>query len=232
MTAMRRPARGNGLHRTARGWIALAALCAVTAASGCATSHPSPIGPPDLAEAETFPYYEIYWVGHRFNGQPLAAVDGQKGYINTVGDSVYYGDCVHGKGIFGGGSCVLPLQVTTVIYSLHSNSALGPQRNIVVRGVPAAVYDEGRSIEIYSGRVAIDVFSDTFSHALRAATELLPLNAPGSAQGNLPAPVYCPLLSGAVDATLARVMEHLPRHACQRAAATVAFTKRVTGSTQ
>ena len=74
---------------------------------------------------------------------------------------------MHGKGIFGGGSCLLPLQVTTVIYRLHSNATLGPQRNIVVRGVPATVYDEGRSIEIYSGRVAIDIFSDTFSHALR-----------------------------------------------------------------
>jgi hypothetical protein len=232
MTAMSKPAPANGLHKAARGGMALAALCAVIATSGCATGHPLPIGTHDLAEAETFPYYEIYWVGQRFIGQPLAAVDGEKGYINTVGDSVYYGDCVHGKGIFGGGSCVLPLQVTTVIYSLHSNSSLGPQRNIVVRGVPAAVYDEGRSIEIYSGRVAIDIFSDSFSHALRAATELLPLNAPGSASGDLPAPVYCPELAGAVDATLARVMENLPRHVCETAAAAVAFTKSLTGSGQ
>jgi hypothetical protein len=130
---------------------------------------------------------------------------------------------VHGKGIFGGGSCLLPLQVTTVIYRLHSNSSLGPQRNMVVRGVPATVYDEGRSIEVYSGRVAIDIFSDTFSHALAAATELLPLNAPGSASGDLPPPVYCPGLSGPMDARLQRVMAGLPRRACQRAAAAVAF---------
>jgi hypothetical protein len=209
----------------ARAAVAVAALCAACAASGCATGHPAPIHELALAEAETFPYYEIYWVGPRFMGQPLAAADGQEGYINTVGDSVYYGDCVHGKGIFGGGSCVLPLQVTTVIYSLHSNSSLGPQRNIVVRGAPATVYDEGRSIEIYSGRVAIDIFSDTFAHALGAATELLPLNAPGSAAGNLPSPVFCPELSGPVDATLQKVMDNLPHHVCQRAAASVAFAK-------
>jgi hypothetical protein len=130
---------------------------------------------------------------------------------------------VHGKGIFGGGSCLLPLQVTTVIYSLHSNATLGPQRNILVRGVPATVYDEGRSIEIYSGRVAIDIFSDTFAHAITAANELLPLNAPGSATGNLPAPVYCPGLSGPIGAQLQSVMDNLPRHACQRAATAVAF---------
>ena len=200
------------------------ALCAAATASGCATGHPRPIAAQELAEAETFPYYRIYWVGPSFVGQPLAAADGQKGYVNTVGDSVYYGDCAHSKGIFGGGSCLLPLQVTTVIYRLHSNATLGPQYNMVVRGVPATVYDEGRSIEIYSGRVAIDIFSDTFSHALKAATELLPLNAPGSASANLPPPIYCPGLSGAVDAKLKRVMESLPRHACQQAAAAVAFT--------
>ncbi len=210
-------------QRAPRAGLTLLALLAAVAAGGCATAHPRAIGATELAEAETFPYYRVYWVGPSFAGQPLAAADGQKGYVRSVGDSVYYGDCVHGKGIFGGGSCLLPLQVTTVIYSLHSNATLGPQRNILVRGVPATVYDEGRSIEIYSGRVAIDIFSDTFSHAITAANELLPLNAPGSATGNLPAPVYCPGLSGAIDAQLQRVMDNLPRHACQRSATAVAF---------
>jgi hypothetical protein len=200
----------------------LLALCAATTI-GCATSHPPPIGGGTLAEAETFPYYRVYWVGSTFEGHPLAAADGQKGYISSVGDSVYYGDCVHGKGIFGGGSCLLPLQVTTVIYRLHSNATLGPQRNIVVQGVPATVYDAGRSIEVYSGRVAIDIFSDTFSHARRAAAELRPLNAPGSASERLPPPVYCPALSGAMDANVKGVMEHLPGRACQQASAAVAF---------
>jgi hypothetical protein len=222
---MRKPAATNGLHRAGRAGLALAALCAAVAASGCATGHPGPIATQALTEAETFPYYKVYWVGPTFRHQPLAAADGQKSYVSSVGDSVYYGDCVQGKGIFGGGSCQLPLQVTTVIYRLHSNASLGPQRNLIVRGVPATVYDEGHSIEIYSGRVAIDIFSDTFSHALRAASELLPLNAPGSASGNLPPPVYCPGLSGAVEAKLQKVMESLPRQACQQAAAAVAFAK-------
>jgi hypothetical protein len=208
-----------------------AAVCAATAAlaaGGCGTSHPPPIGAGALAEAQTFPYYRVYWVGPTFIGRPLAAVDGQKGYLAAVGTSVYYGDCVHQKGIFGGGSCVLPLQVTTVIYHLHRNATLGPQRNIVVRGVPATVYDEGRSIEVYSGRVAIDIFSDSFEHAYRAALQVRPLNAPGSPAGRLPPPVYCPELSGAMDAHLQKVMEHLPGHACQKASAAVAFAKSLT----
>jgi len=203
----------------------LLVLCAAATACGSATRHPPPISAGALEEAETFPYYRLYWVGRSFDGHPLAAVDAQKSYIASVGDSVYYGDCVHGKGIFGGGSCLLPLQVTTVIYRLHSNATLGPQRNIIVRGVPATVYDEGRSIEVYSGRVTIDIFSDTFSHAHKAALELLPLNAPGSAAGRLPPPVYCPGLSGALDAKLKRLLERLPGRVCQRARAAEAFAK-------
>ncbi len=73
--------------------------------------------------------------GPRFQGQPLVAADGLKGYNSEVGDSVYYGDCVSGHGVFGGGgSCTLPLQVTTVVYRLHSNAPLGPQRNIADPG--------------------------------------------------------------------------------------------------
>lgn len=208
----------------------LAALALALGAAGCGTGGPRPLAAGTLAEAETFPYFRVYWTGPTFAGQPLAAADGQAGYNSGVGNSVYYGDCVQRKGIFGGGSCLLPLQVTTVIYGLHSNSALGPQRNTVIRGVPAVVYDEGRSIELYSGRLAIDIFSDTFAHARGAAFQLRPLNAPGSAAGNLPAPVFCPGLSGAVDAAVSRVMANLPGRACQRAAAAEAQQQRLLGT--
>jgi hypothetical protein len=223
-SSLRNPPRAGCLR------LALAALllCAALLASGCATGHPRAIAAGELAEAKLFPYYRVYWVGPSFENHPLAAVDGLRSYINTVGDSVYYGDCVQSKGIFGGGSCLLPLQVTTVIYRLHSNTTLGPQSNIAVRGVPATVYDEGRSIEVYTGRVAVDIFSDTYAHALRAANELLPLNAPGSSAGRLPPPVYCPGLSGPMDARLTRIVESLPAHICQRTAAAAALEKNLT----
>jgi hypothetical protein len=204
-------------------------LAAAAALYGCGTGHPGLIHRGDLAEAQTFPYYRVYWAGRYFQSQPLAAVDGVKSYLPNVGDSVYYGDCVQKKGIFGGGSCTLPLQVTTLVYRLHNNKALGPQRNILVRGVPAAVYDEGRSIELYSGRLAIDIFSDSFAHGLAAAQQLYPVNAPGSPADRLPLPVYCPILYGPEEPGVERVMQNLPRQACQQAAATVAFTKAVRG---
>jgi hypothetical protein len=207
----------------------LVLLATALLAVGCGTSHPKPIAAGELAEAQTFPYYPVYWVGPSFLGRPLAAADGLKGYIERIGDSVYYGDCVQSKGIFGGGSCLLPLQVTTVIYHLHSNAPLGSQHNILVRGVPATVYDEGRSIEIYSGRVAIDIFSDDYAHALTAAAKLLPINAPGSATANLPPPIFCPELSGTLPSELEVAMASLPAHACQKAAAELAYTGEIDG---
>lgn len=209
--------------RISRRSLALAALAAVALASGCGTVHPPQLTSDALAEAQTFPYYKLYWVGPSFAGYPLAAVDGIKSYSAGIGDSLYYGDCLSGKGLLGGGgSCLLPLQVTTVVYGLHSNSALGPQRNILMRGVPATIYNEERSIELYSGRLAIDVFSNTLAHALLAATQLRPLNAPGSASGNLPPPVYCPGLSGPQSAKLSDTMDSLPGRPCQKAQAALA----------
>jgi hypothetical protein len=214
--------------RRIRPQLVLAALASMALASGCSTAHPRSLESKALAEAQTFPYYRLYWVGPSFIGKPLAAVDGMKSYSTAIGESIYYGDCVTGKGLLGGGgSCLLPLQVTTVIYRLHSNSALGPQRNVLIRGVPATIYDEERSIELYSGRLAIDVFSDTLTHALAAANQLTPLNASGEAGGSLPAPVYCPGLSGPVSPQLRSAMSHLPGHPCQRAQAAIAVAERL-----
>src|SRR5690349_15328080 len=109
------------------------------------------------------------------------------------------------------------------MYSLHSNATLGPQRNTVIRGVPAVVYDEGRSIELYTGRVAVDIFSDTYSHASAAARQLLPINAPGSATGELPPPIYCPGLAGPREAAVSAVLQRLPAHICRRTAAQSAY---------
>ena len=224
----------NSMVRRARGKLAcagvlIAALGVALGASGCSTSAPRPLVGLALAEAQTFPYFPVYWAGPRFEQWPIAAADGTRSYLANIGDSVYYGNCVSGKGLLAGGNCLLPLQVTTVIYGIHSNATLGPQENRLLRGVPATIYDEGRSIELYSGRVAIDVFSDQLSHALAAVQKLYPINAPGSAAENLPLPVYCPGLSGPEPADVRAVMVHLPRRACQEDEAESAYTKGIKG---
>jgi hypothetical protein len=227
MTAMTAATANRKRSRRATAALVLVAICAAVAVSGCGTSQPRPILAGELAEAQTFPYYRVYWVGPSFEGHTLSAADGLRSYLDSVGDSVFYGDCVHGKGIFGGGSCLLPLQVTTLIYHLHSNKALGPQRNIVIRGVPAVVYDEGRSLELYTGHVAVDTFSNSLRHALRAAQELYPINAQGSSKDDLPLPVYCPGLYGPQEIALARVTDSLPGQVCEHAARQLEYLEGV-----
>lgn len=200
-----------------------AALAALTLLlSGCGTSHPPPISSAELAAARTFPYYPLYWAGRSFASHPLTAIDGVEGYKPKVGDSVYYGDCVSGNGFLGSGGCTLPLKVTTAVYALHSNVALGPQRNAIVRGVPAAIFNEGRSIELYTGRLVIDVYANTPTNAIAGARLLRPLNLAGSSASPLPLPVYCPQLAGRRPASVFHVMQHLPGGACEAAKAALA----------
>ena len=217
-----------------RAWRKPAALvcalaCATTPIAGCGAGSAPPIAPSELAAAKTFPYYTTYWVGPTFHGHPVTAADGVAGYKPSVGDSVYYGDCLRSKGILAGGGCLLPLQVTTAIYTPRPNFTLGRQHNVLIRGVPAAVYDEGRAIELYTGRLAIDLFSDSDRDAQAAARLLRPLNRPGSDRRPLPAPVFCPPLEGPRTPAVRHAMEHLPGMACQRAATALAYQQALEG---
>ncbi len=223
--SLSRPPRSSYLRLPA----ALLAALACVLAGGCATDQPAPLTVHELAEAQAFPFYRVYWVGPRFGSYRLVAADGRNNYISTTGDGVYYGNCVSGKSSAFGSGCVLPLQVTTLIYTRHANAPLGPQRNVLLRGVPAVIFDGGSSIELYSGRVAIDVFSGGLSEGLRAVRALRPLNASGSAAQPLPPPVYCPGLSGPRPAAVAAALRDLPGHACQRVAATLAVDRALFG---
>lgn len=173
-----------------------ALLPAAVALAACGTQAPPPItqssNRQQLVQAEFFPYSRVYWDGLRFQGLSLTAADGLQNYNPTIGESLQYGTCDPGHGPLHTGGCVLPLQVTTVVWRRHNNAGFGAQRNIILRGVPATVFNGGSSIELYTGKVAIDVVADTPARALAAAQALRPLNAPGGAQGPLPLPDYCP----------------------------------------
>jgi hypothetical protein len=234
-------------------------LAAALFAGGCATSQPAPITVRELAEAQTFPFYRVYWVGPRFGSYSLVAADGRQNYSSSIGDSVYYGNCLPGKtSALNGSGCELPLRVATLIYTRQANASLGAQRNTILRGVPAVIYNGGDTVELYSGRVAIEVFSDDLSEALHAIGQLRPINAPGSAAGQngdrlgrhslrshpqigqrrrrvspgfgaLPPPVYCPGLSGPQPAAVRAALLDLPGHACQKAAAMLKIDRALFG---
>lgn len=190
--------------------------------AGCGNAQPQRISAAELAEAQTFPYYTIYWVGPSFQGKPLTGADGVAAYKPFTGDAVYYGDCVKGNGILGSNGCLMPLKVSTAVYSLHSNVNLGTQRNTIIRGVPAVIFDEGHAIELFTGRLMIDVYSNTAADAHAAAQRLRPLNTGGSSGMPLPLPVYCPQLAGHRSTAVFDLMQRLPGQACEHAKAALA----------
>ncbi|HXA53940.1 MAG TPA: hypothetical protein VNV37_03600 [Solirubrobacteraceae bacterium] len=222
------PASGVQIARPLAPVAALLALAVLV--GGCANGQPRPLTARALAEAQTFPFFRVYWVGPTFGRYRLVAADGRAGYNGGIGDGVYYGDCLSGKtSALGGSGCALPLRVTTAIYARHANAQLGAQRNTVLRGVPATIYEGGEAIELYSGRVAIDVRADDLAEALRAVRELRPLNAPGGVVQALPPPVYCPGLTPQRPVAVRAALLALPGHPCQKAAATLRIDRALFG---
>jgi len=198
--------------------VALAAACLAAAAgvAGCATGPAPAISPQELAAAETFPLFKLYWVGRRFAGAPVTAVGSIYGYNPHSGETVYYGNCEPRTSVLGEGTCKLPLEVTTIIYTPHSNAPLGRQLNLVLRGVPAVSYESGRALLLYSGHLEIRIKALSARLAQQAVAGLRPLNAQGSPGEPLPAPTFCPSLSGQVPAQLAHLLAALPDRPCQQ----------------
>lgn len=159
--------------------------------SACRREGPPPLAPAKLAATRHFRAIPVYWVGMRFDGVPLTAADRPADYDPALGMRVYYGDCIRHRTPLGRSGCTLPLEITTVRLQVHSNQPLGVHRATHLRGVPAVIFDGGRSIELYSARVAIDVFANTPRRAMRAALALRGLNThPSHRAGPLPAPDY------------------------------------------
>ena len=154
------------------------ATAGLSALAGCGTHSPPPLSLHEIGVARRFNVFDIYWVGRRFEGVPLTAADFRREYNPQLGLSVYYGDCEVKVSLLGNGGCTLPLEIKTVCYVQHRNAGLGPHRNTRIRGVPAVIYDGGKSIELYTGYVAIDVYADSPARALAAARHLFPLNGP------------------------------------------------------
>jgi hypothetical protein len=195
--------------------------------AGCGDTSPPPISGGELAAARTFPYYTVYWVGMSFAGDPITAADEVASYNPNVGESIYYGNCLR-RGILSSG-CLLPLKVTTLIYTPQSNVMLGAQRNLLLRGVPATSYDKGRAINLYSGQLVIEVHADSERNALAAARLLKPFNVGGSSSGPLPPPVYCPMLYGSEPPAVRSAMSSLPGNPCAREESALAQQEAIEG---
>jgi hypothetical protein len=161
----------------------------------------------DFDHARVFSKFPLYAPGESFEGLPLRAltrrddapVAGEKIRANYVG--FVYGDCVAS----GENGCPPPVEVqvwpacarSLADYALTPSGEPLPHEASMVRGVPAAYFEDGLRLELYTGDVTVVVFGLDRSHVDRAAAALRPVNALASPARLLPPPA-----AGALAGTL------------------------------
>lgn len=127
--------------------------------------------------------------------------------------SYLYGDC---QAEDAGNGCSYPLEVQTwpacdrnlsLYFASTRTAAPYPFESFRTRGVPAARFDNGTRVELYTGAVTVVVFSDDARRASRAVASIQRVGA--SAVQSLPPP-----MSGHLTGTLSCGV-HRPRLAAQ-----------------
>jgi hypothetical protein len=170
--------RGAGVRAGTRALVALGALLAV-ALGGCAdTVQDQPI-PHNILESLIVAPYPVYWLGGSFKGFRITEASHDPGGAS----SIQYGDCLEG----GQGVCVPPVRVVTSPDNSFLPGESAPHRNTDIRGVTAVVSREGKTIEIPTGQVVVDIYAQDPRVASAAAQTMVPINAIGSPHAQLPA---------------------------------------------
>jgi hypothetical protein len=113
--------------------------------------------------------YPVYWLGGAFHGLPIISVarDPSEAY------AIKYGNCIQG----GENVCVTPLEVVTSPDNSFRPGGATPQRRISVRGVASTAAQGGRTIEVSTGGVVVDVYADSPALARAAAAAMVSINA-------------------------------------------------------
>ncbi len=131
----------------------------------------------------------LYSAGDRVDGLPLSAILQRDDTAQFV--SFVYGDCEQS----GDAGCAPPAEVQ-VWPACRRNLALyedafssgGSPEPITVRGVPAALFDEGTRLELETQQSTIVVFADARARVLRIAAALRSLDGSVPRGYPLPAP--------------------------------------------
>jgi len=158
--------------------LSLAAVCAA-ALAGCGdTLQDQPI-PHNILESLIVAPNPVYWLGGSFRGLAVT----EAAHDPSGAFSVQYGDCLEG----GQASCVPPLRVVTSPDNSFLPAGSAPHAAVEVRGVPAVAAQGGRTIEIPTGGVVVDIYARDPRLAAAAAQTIVPINGVGSPQAPLPA---------------------------------------------
>jgi hypothetical protein len=137
--------------------------------------------------AAVFPDFPLYSVGESFEGLALTGMT-RRLEARVVPDPVRanfvgfrYGDCTPSSDA----GCPAPLEIQIwpacernfSSYTLTPAGDPLPNERLKVRGVPAAFFEEGQRLEVYTSSVSIVIFGAGKEQLLRAAGQLRGVNA-------------------------------------------------------
>ncbi len=158
------------------------ALALLGSASAGAGHSPAALHSPALLNA-----------GERVDGLPLAAVLRREDTAEFV--SFVYGDCI----AVDDAGCAPPAEVQVwpfcrrnlgLYRDASASGALAEQ--IVLRGVPALLFDDGTRLELETGRSTVIVFAGTRARVLRIAAALRAIDGTVPPALPLPMPARAP----------------------------------------
>ena len=164
----------------ARPLAALAALCTLALAACGNAVQDQPV-PHNILEGMLVTPFPVYWLGGTFQG--LAITEGTHDPSGAF--SIGYGDCLEG----GQGTCVPPLRVVTSPDNSFLPGGSTASRAARLRGVAAVVAVGGKTIEIPTGGVVVDIHARDARLADEAAQAIVPINARGAPGAPLAAPL-------------------------------------------
>jgi hypothetical protein len=172
---LRPPPRTRGL---AAGSAALLALCALALSACGNTLQDEPVAPSFLEPLVMQEEFPVYWLGGAFRRLPI---------INVARDSsgayeIQYGNCTQG----GENVCVTPLQIVTSPDNSFRPGGSTPQRPVTMRGAPGTVAQSGRTIELSTGGVVVDIYAASPALARAAAEGIVAIGATQSPGTPLP----------------------------------------------
>jgi hypothetical protein len=156
---------------------ALAATCALSLGACANTLQDRPI-PHNALEGLIMAPFPVYWLGRSFQGMAVTETSHDRGGAYTV----LYGDCDEG----GEGSCVHPLKVVTSPDNSFLPGGSTARRVTRIRGVPAVLARQGRTVVIATAGVVLDIYATSAATAREAAETTVPINFIGAPEASLP----------------------------------------------
>ncbi len=160
---------------------ALLTLCGAALGACANTLQNEAVAPSFLEPLAMQSEYPVYWLGGTFRKLPLISVGRDVSGAYTI----KYGDCRQG----GENVCVTPLEIVTSPDNSFRPGGSTARRTISVRGVASTSAQGGRTIEVSTAGVVVDIYADSVALARAAAQAMVSINAVELPGAPLPRPL-------------------------------------------